>query len=993
MVAGGGFWGDNEERAAQHQAGGGGDLSVEAVIEDRLGAGEACRLDTCIEARRQVDEEDDGKADQAEHEDDSPQAPPPLVTQRDQGQEGREQRDGNQQEGVRLPGGLHIHGRRACRWQPGIAQLADLYRAVVDELCGDQADGGAEDGEADRPPRGEDGADAGRATPRPARAAQQPSFKQGQGAEEENTDRAQTADEATPSGLRRTAGLGEPGPDTLELAVDRAVEPRGCRLYATPDRCYHRASLRLLFRSSFRRAREGLFHAPIPAVLAGRPRLLRSLSFLFRQDNAYLKTMPRNFPLEKTRNIGIMAHIDAGKTTTTERILYYTGRTHKIGEVHEGAAVMDWMEQEQERGITITSAATACEWNGHRINIIDTPGHVDFTVEVERSLRVLDGAIAVFDAVAGVEPQSETVWRQADKYKVPRFAYINKMDRTGADFFNAVETMKDRLGANPLPIQLPIGNEGDFVGVVDLVEMVALVWKDELGTEFETVEIPAGLADQAQEYRTQLIEACAEYDDELMEAYLAEEEIPHERIAKSLHRACLDTKVTPVLCGSSFKNKGVQPLLDAVVELLPSPLEVPPVTGLIPAGKGEDEPTEGERPADDSGPFAALAFKIMTDPYVGKLTYFRVYSGKLEAGGRVLNVKTGRTERIGRLLMMHANSREEIEEVYSGDICAGVGLKETGTGDTLAAPDAPIALESIEFPETVIAVAIEPKTKADQEKMGTALQRLGEEDPTFRIESDEETGQTLIHGMGELHLEVIVDRMLREFKVDANVGKPQVAYRETIRKEVKKVEARFVRQTGGRGQFGHVVINAEPAPGEGFEFVNKIKGGTIPGEYIGPAEQGMKEALENGVKAGYPMVDVKVELVDGSFHDVDSSEMAFKIAGSMAIQEAARKADPVLLEPVMAVEVVTPEDFLGDVIGDLSRRRGKVQGQEQRGNALAVQAFVPLGEMFGYATDLRSSTQGRATYTMQFERYEEVPSNIAEEIVEHRAGEPVGATS
>jgi elongation factor G len=703
--------------------------------------------------------------------------------------------------------------------------------------------------------------------------------------------------------------------------------------------------------------------------------------------------MARSFPLEKTRNIGIMAHIDAGKTTTTERILYYTGRTHKMGEVHEGAAVMDWMEQEQERGITITSAATACEWESHRINIIDTPGHVDFTVEVERSLRVLDGAVAVFDAVAGVEPQSETVWRQADKYKVPRIAYINKMDRTGADFFNSVQTMVDRLGANPLPIQLPIGAEGDFVGVVDLIEMKALVWKDELGTEFEVEDIPADLQDKAEEYRTQLIEACADYDDELMEAYLAEEEIPHERIASSLQRACLDTKVTPVLCGSSFKNKGVQPLLDAIVELLPSPLDVPPVTGLLPAAKGEDEPTEAERPADDSGPFAALAFKIMTDPYVGKLTYFRVYSGTLEAGGRVLNVKTGRTERIGRLLMMHANSREEIEEVYSGDICAGVGLKETGTGDTLAAPDAPIALESIEFPETVIAVAIEPKTKADQEKMGTALQRLGEEDPTFRIESDEETGQTLIHGMGELHLEVIVDRMLREFKVDANVGKPQVAYRETIRKEVKKVEARFVRQTGGRGQFGHVVINAEPAPGEGFEFVNKIKGGTIPGEYIGPAEQGMKEALENGVKAGYPMVDVKVELVDGSFHDVDSSEMAFKIAGSMAIQEAARKADPVLLEPVMAVEVVTPEDFLGDVIGDLSRRRGKVQGQEQRGNALAVQAFVPLGEMFGYATDLRSSTQGRATYTMQFERYEEVPSSIAEEIVEHRSGEPVGAST
>jgi elongation factor G len=703
--------------------------------------------------------------------------------------------------------------------------------------------------------------------------------------------------------------------------------------------------------------------------------------------------MPRSFPLEKTRNIGIMAHIDAGKTTTTERILYYTGRTHKMGEVHEGAAVMDWMEQEQERGITITSAATACEWQGHRINIIDTPGHVDFTVEVERSLRVLDGAIAVFDAVAGVEPQSETVWRQADKYRVPRFAYINKMDRTGADFFNAVETMKDRLGANPLPIQLPIGNEADFVGVVDLVEMKALVWKDELGTEFETGEIPADLTDQAEEYRTQLIEACADYDDELMEAYLAEEEIPHERIAKSLHRACLDTKVTPVLCGSSFKNKGVQPLLDAIVELLPSPLEVPPVKGLVPAGKGGGEPHEEERPADDNGAFAALAFKVMTDPYVGKLTYFRVYSGKLAAGGRVLNVTTGKTERIGRLLMMHANSREEIEECYAGDICAGVGLKQTGTGDTLAAPDAPIALENIEFPEPVIAVAIEPKTKADQEKMGTALQRLGEEDPTFQIESDEETGQTLIHGMGELHLEVIVDRMLREFKVDANVGKPQVAYRETIRKDAKKVEARFVRQTGGRGQFGHVVINAEPAPGEGFVFENKIKGGAIPGEFIGPTEQGIREALENGVKAGYPMVDVKVELIDGSSHDVDSSEMAFKIAGSMAIQEAARKANPVLLEPVMGVEVVTPEDFLGDVIGDLSRRRGKVQGQEQRGNALAVQAFVPLGEMFGYATDLRSSTQGRATYTMQFERYEEVPANIAEEIVEHRAGEPVGAAS
>ncbi|MFL5834155.1 MAG: elongation factor G [Solirubrobacterales bacterium] len=703
--------------------------------------------------------------------------------------------------------------------------------------------------------------------------------------------------------------------------------------------------------------------------------------------------MARSFPLEKTRNIGIMAHIDAGKTTTTERILYYTGRTHKMGEVHEGAAVMDWMEQEQERGITITSAATACEWNDHRINIIDTPGHVDFTVEVERSLRVLDGAIAVFDAVAGVEPQSETVWRQADKYGVPRFAYINKMDRTGADFFNSVETMTDRLGANPLPIQLPIGAEDNFKGVVDLVKMKGLVWTDELGAAYEEIEIPEDLQDQAEEYRTALIEACADYDEELMEAFLGEEEIPQAKLIDSLRKATLSTKLTPVLCGTSFKNKGVQPLLDAIVELLPSPLEVPPVTGVVPAGKGQPEDVEAEREASDSAPFSALAFKVMSDPYVGKLTYFRVYSGKLEKGGRVLNVKTGKTERIGRLLMMHANSREEIDETYAGDICAGVGLKETGTGDTLAAPDAPIALESIEFPETVIAVAIEPKTKADQEKMGNALARLGEEDPTFKIESDEETGQTLIHGMGELHLEVIVDRMLREFKVEANVGKPQVAYRETIRKRVEKVVARFVRQTGGRGQFGHVVINLEPAPGEGFVFDNKIKGGVIPGEFIGPAEQGMREALENGVKAGYPMVDVKAELVDGSYHDVDSSEMAFKIAGSMAIQDGARKADPVLLEPVMAVEVVTPEDFLGDVIGDLSRRRGKVQGQDQRGNALAVQAYVPLGEMFGYATELRSMTQGRATYTMQFERYEEVPSNIAEEIVEHRSGDPVGAAS
>jgi elongation factor G len=704
--------------------------------------------------------------------------------------------------------------------------------------------------------------------------------------------------------------------------------------------------------------------------------------------------MPRSFPLEKTRNIGIMAHIDAGKTTTTERILYYTGRTHKMGEVHEGAAVMDWMEQEQERGITITSAATACEWEGHRINILDTPGHVDFTVEVERSLRVLDGAIALFDSVAGVEPQSETVWRQADKYHVPRIAYVNKMDRTGADFFKAVETMRERLGANPLPIQLPIGQEADFVGVVDLIENKALVWKDELGTEFEYTDIPEDLVGAAHEHRTHLIEACADYDDELMEAYLNDEEIPHERIAKSLHRATLDIKVTPVLCGSSFKNKGVQPLLDAIVELLPSPLEVPPVKGVEPPKKGENgEPTAAERPADDSAPFAALAFKVMADPYVGKLTYFRVYSGKLSAGSRVLNASTARTERIGRLLMMHANHREEIEECYAGDILAGVGLKQTSTGDTLCAPDAPIELEQIEFPEPVIDVAIEPKTKADQEKLSSSLARLAEEDPTFQVQTEEETGQTLIKGMGELHLEVIVDRLLREFSVDANVGRPQVAYRETVRERVEKAVGRFVRQTGGRGQYGHAIINLEPAPGEGFDFINSIKGGTIPSEFIPSVEAGIEEALQSGVKAGYPMVDVRVELVDGSYHDVDSSEMAFKVAGSMAVQEAARRAKPVLLEPVMAVEVVTPEEFLGDVIGDLSRRRGKVQGQEPRGNALAVQAFVPLGEMFGYATDLRSSTQGRASYTMQFERYEEVPKNIEDEIVEHRSGEPVGASA
>jgi elongation factor G len=701
--------------------------------------------------------------------------------------------------------------------------------------------------------------------------------------------------------------------------------------------------------------------------------------------------MARDFPLEKTRNIGIMAHIDAGKTTTTERILYYTGRSHKIGEVHDGAATMDWMEQEQERGITITSAATACEWLGHRINIIDTPGHVDFTVEVERSLRVLDGAVAVFDSVAGVEPQSETVWRQADKYSVPRIAYINKMDRTGADFYMSVRTIKERLGANAVPIQLPIGSEGEFAGIIDLVTMKATIYKDDMGQELEVVDIPEDMQEQAEEYRAAMVEACADQDDELMELYLEGEEISEERIMSALKAATLAITVTPVLCGSSFKNKGVQPLLDIIVALLPSPVEVPPVEGLLPLKKGEEEREEGTRPADDSGPFAALAFKVMSDPYVGKLTYFRVYSGTLEAGGRVLNVTTGKTERIGRLLMMHANSREEIERVYSGDICAGVGLKQTGTGDTLCAPDAPIQLESMDFPDTVIAVAIEPKTKSDQEKMGTALARLSEEDPTFKIESDEETGQTLIHGMGELHLEVLVDRMIREFNVEANVGKPQVAYRETIRKRVEKVNAKFARQTGGRGQYGHAVINIEPAPGDGFVFESKIKGGVIPTEYIPAVRQGITEALENGVKAGYPLVDLKVELIDGSYHDVDSSEMAFKIAGSMALQEGARKASPALLEPIMSVEVITPEDYLGDVIGDLSRRRGKVQGQEQRGNALAVSAFVPLSEMFGYATDLRSSTQGRAAYTMQFDKYEEVPTSIAEEISAARSGTPAGA--
>jgi elongation factor G len=700
--------------------------------------------------------------------------------------------------------------------------------------------------------------------------------------------------------------------------------------------------------------------------------------------------MPRKFPLEKTRNIGIMAHIDAGKTTTTERILYYTGRTYKIGEVHEGAAVMDWMEQEQERGITITSAATTAEWDGHRINIIDTPGHVDFTVEVERSLRVLDGAIALFDSVAGVEPQSETVWRQADKYHVPRIAYINKMDRTGADFDQGVQTMIDRLGAHPVPIQLPIGAEGDFAGVVDLVRMKAIVYKDELGTEQEIVEIPEALVEAATAAREHLLEEVSHYDDALLELILEEAEVPEEVLKQAIRKATLSTKLTPVLCGSSFKNKGVQPLLDAVIAYLPSPLDVPPVFGAEPA-KGDAEEAQIERHADDSEPFAALAFKIMADPYVGKLTYFRVYSGKLEAGSRVLNVNSGRTERIGRILMMHANEREEVSEVYAGDIAAAVGIKQVITGDTLAAPDAPIKLENITFPEPVIKVAVEPKTKIDQEKMSVALGRLAEEDPTFQVRTNEETGQTEISGMGELHLEVLVDRMKREFGVEANVGRPQVSYRETIRGTVEKIEGKFVRQTGGSGQFGVVFIDLEPAPGEGFEFINKIKGGAIPSEFIPAVGKGVEEALENGVKAGYPMVDVRVTLIDGKYHDVDSSEIAFKVAGSLAFKEAAKRAKPVLLEPVFAVEVVTPEDFMGDVMGDLSRRRGQLQGSEQRGNALAIHALVPLSEMFGYATDLRSNTQGRANYTMQFEGYEEVPPNIAEKIIEQRTGEPVPA--
>ncbi len=696
--------------------------------------------------------------------------------------------------------------------------------------------------------------------------------------------------------------------------------------------------------------------------------------------------MSRPFTLTNTRNIGIMAHIDAGKTTTTERILFYTGRTYKIGEVHEGAATMDWMEQEQERGITITSAATTCTWDDHRINIIDTPGHVDFTVEVERSLRVLDGAIALFDSVAGVEPQSETVWRQADKYTVPRIAYINKMDRTGADFDQGVQTMIDRLGANPVPIQLPIGAEGDFAGIIDLVTMKAITYADEMGSDQLTGDIPEAMQAEAQAARDHLLEEASNHDDELVELILDEAEVPVDVLKRAIRAATLGIHFTPVLCGSSFKNKGVQPLLDAVIDYLPSPLDVPPVEGVDPKS---DEVVI--RNADDSEPFAALAFKIMADPFVGKLTFFRVYSGTLEAGGRVLNVGSGKTERVGRILMMHANDREELEKVYAGDIAAGVGIKQIVTGDTLCAPDKPVKLETIVFPEPVIKVAVEPKTKSDQEKMSVALGRLAEEDPTFQVQTNEETGQTEISGMGELHLEVLVDRMRREFNVEANVGKPQVSYRETVRGTAEKIEGKFIRQTGGSGQCGVVYINMEPAPGVGFEFVSAIKGGSVPSEFIGAVEKGCEEAMDNGVKAGYPMVDIRVTLTDGKYHDTDSSEIAFKVAGSIAFKEAARRAKPVLLEPIFKVEVVTPEEFMGDVIGDLNRRRGRVEGMEPRGNAQVVDAFAPLSEMFGYATDLRSATQGRATYTMQFERYEEVPPNIAEKIVENRTGEVVAA--
>ncbi|TAN42338.1 MAG: elongation factor G [Nitrospirae bacterium] len=689
------------------------------------------------------------------------------------------------------------------------------------------------------------------------------------------------------------------------------------------------------------------------------------------------------FPLEKTRNIGIMAHIDAGKTTTTERVLYYTGVTYKIGEVHDGTAVMDWMVQEQERGITITSAATTCEWKGHRVNIIDTPGHVDFTIEVERSLRVLDGAVAVFDAVAGVEPQSETVWRQASKYGVPRIAFMNKMDRVGADFFMAVDSMVEKLGARPVAIHIPIGQEDTFRGSIDLVSMKAYLFDDEtLGAKFVEDEIPSEYAAKAKEFRDKMLEALSDVDEKIMDKYISGEIVSEAEIKAALRKGAVTLQITPVVCGSAFKNKGVQLLLDAIVEYLPSPLDVPSIKGISPK-----DDSEVERPASDNEPFAALAFKIMTDPFVGQLTFVRVYSGVLNSGSYIYNSTKDAKERIGRLLQMHANKREEIKEVRAGDIAAVVGLKSTLTGDTLCDENKPVILESMEFPDPVISVAIEPKTKADQERLSISLSKLAQEDPSFKVSYNEETGQTIISGMGELHLEIIVDRLLREFKVGANVGKPQVAYKETIKKAAK-VEGKFVRQSGGRGQYGHVWIDVEPLErGKGFEFLNKIVGGSIPREYVPAVEKGIKEAMDGGVLAGYPVVDCKVTLFDGSYHEVDSSEMAFKIAGSMAFKEGAKKGQIVLLEPIMGVEVVTPEEYMGDVIGDLNSRRGKIQQMEKRGTAQVIKSQVPLSDMFGYATDLRSKTQGRANYTMQFSHYEEVPKNIMETIVAKVKGE------
>ena len=688
--------------------------------------------------------------------------------------------------------------------------------------------------------------------------------------------------------------------------------------------------------------------------------------------------MARNFPLERTRNIGIMAHIDAGKTTTTERILFYTGRTHKIGETHEGASQMDWMEQEKERGITITSAATTTTWKDHRINIIDTPGHVDFTVEVERSLRVLDGSVAVFCAKGGVEPQSENVWRQAETYKVPRIAFVNKMDILGANFYNVVEMMKERLGSNAVPVQLPIGKEDTFQGIIDLVKMDAIIYEDDLGTVMDETEIPADMQELAAEWREKLVEAVAETDEELMMKYLEGEEFTEEEIKAAIRKATIACEMNPVFCGTAYRNKGVQPVIDAVIDYLPAPTDIPAIKGVLPDG------TEAERHSSDDEPFSALAFKIMTDPFVGKLAFFRVYSGTLESGSYVLNATKNKRERIGRILQMHANTRQEITEVYAGDIAAAVGLKDTTTGDTLCDPNNAIILESMEFPEPVIDVAIEPKSKAAQEKMGTALQKLAEEDPTFRVRTDEETGQTIIGGMGELHLEIIVDRLLREFKVEANVGAPQVAYRETITKPVD-VEYKYSKQSGGRGQYGHVKLRVTPQePGAGYIFENKTVGGSVPKEYVGPTDMGIQGAMQAGVVAGYPVVDVAVELYDGSYHEVDSSEMAFKMAGSMAMKEALKKGDSVLLEPYFKVEVVTPEEYMGDVMGGINSKRGLIQGMEARAGAQVINAFVPLSEMFGYSTELRSTTQGRATYTMIFDHYEQVQAGVAKKIAEGR---------